>query len=54
MSYQFEAETLPGGDSTYLMVEPTLADAFCPFTGDWATIIDGFCRNCGATDHKVV
>lgn len=30
---------------------PTLTDVFCPQVG-WTVARDGFCYDCGATDHK--
>lgn len=30
---------------------PVLADVFCPLNG-WTVSRDGFCYNCGATDHE--
>lgn len=31
--------------------KPEFTDVFCPETG-WTTARDGFCYDCGATDHK--
>ena len=41
----------PGGDMLYVMEAPTLTDVFCPEVG-WTTARDGFCFDCGATDHE--
>lgn len=31
---------------------PVLTDVFCPQAG-WTVARDGFCYDCGATDHEV-
>ena len=41
----------PGGDMLYVMEPPTLTDVFCPHVG-WTVARDGFCFDCGATDHE--
>lgn len=40
----------PGGDQLYIMTPPVLRDVFCPEVG-WTVERDGFCFDCGATDH---
>lgn len=41
----------PGGDMLYIMTAPVLTDVFCPEVG-WTVARDGFCYDCGATDHE--
>lgn len=39
-----------GGDQLYIMTAPAIRDVFCPEVG-WTVERDGFCFDCGATDH---
>lgn len=49
--FSIERQGRAGGDATYIMTTPTLADVFCPRVG-WTVARDGFCYDCGATDHE--
>ena len=42
----------PGGDMLYIMDKPEIQDVFCPEVG-WTVSRDGFCCDCGKTDHAV-
>lgn len=53
MAHAIHTTILAGGDSIIIIQDaPEFADVFCPEVG-WTTARDGFCFDCGATDHKV-
>lgn len=52
MSHSIHTTVLAGGDRIIIQEAPDFTDVFCPEVG-WTTARDGFCFDCGATDHKV-
>lgn len=50
MAHAIHTTILAGGDSIIVQDAPDFTDVFCPEVG-WTTARDGFCFDCGATDH---